>query len=95
MDLTNGSFHRLVELFERRPEEAISTEHLRLLLNLGLGSLVERCLELGHAEEHVLLGLVLGVNAGAFVALDALDDSLGHFLVEAESTTKDVLAVEG
>ena len=92
--LRDGSVHGLVELLEGGAAEAISTHDLGLVLDEGLDIVAEGSLPLGDADEHVLLGLVQGVDGSSFATLDALDDALGSGSIEAEHAAKDLLRVE-
>ena len=94
VDLADGPVHRLLDLFERHPEEALAPKHLSLLGHIVFSGFIERGFPLRDANEHVFLGLVEGEHSGAFSTLDGVDDSLGRWRVHTENTSENVLVVE-
>ena len=95
VDLADGAVHALFDLLEGEAEEAFAAHDLRLLSDGCLGSIVQRSLPLGDADEHVLLGLVHGEDSGTLTALNLVNNLLGRWHVQAEDASEDVLAVEG
>ena len=94
VNLADSSVHGLLELLQCDAAEAVTTHDLGLVLDESLNIGAEGGLPLSDANEHVLLGLVQGVNGSSFTSLDSVDDAFRSGSIEAECAAKDVLRVE-
>lgn len=72
----------------------MSAHALRLLLHLCLAIRIKRFLELSHANEHVLLGLILRKDSSSLSALNRINKLVWGGNIQTKHTTEDVLTVE-